>query len=174
MPTDDPRHGGPGDGASELSAAAPESFDRIRAAAGRVMARPTGAGDEGPDAPTVVTPRRVLVIDDHPDTAASLAVLLSARGHLTRATRSAFAAFTALAEFDPHVCLIDLRMPLMDGFETAERLRSILGPHVRLLAITGELKAAAYPRTAAFERVFTKPLDVGELLRAIVDSPPRE
>jgi CheY-like chemotaxis protein len=116
--------------------------------------------------------RRVLVIDDHVDTATSLAVLLAAHGHHARAARSAFAAFHALAEFDPEVCLVDLRMPLMDGFETAARLRMILGPHVRLLAITGELVAALDPRAEVFERVFTKPLDVGELLRAIADSPP--
>jgi CheY-like chemotaxis protein len=120
-----------------------------------------------------VSPRRVLIIDDHPDTAASLAVLLSANGHHARATRSAFAAFHALAAFDPDVCLVDLRMPLMDGFETAIRLRVILGPHVRIMAITGELRAAADPRAEElFERVFAKPLDVGELLRAIVDAPP--
>ena len=124
--------------------------------------------------PTVVAPRRVLIIDDHADTATSLAVLLAASGHSTRATRSAFAAFSVLIEFDPDVCLVDLRMPLMDGFETAARLRMILGPHVRLLAITGELAAALDPRAEAFEQVFTKPLDVDELLRAIADGPPGE
>ena len=64
-------------------------------------------------------------------------------------------------------------MPMMDGFETATRLRVILGPHVRIMAITGELRAAADPRAAVlFERVFIKPLDIDELLRAIVDAPP--
>ena len=82
------------------------------------------------------------------------------------------AAFHSLAAFDPDMCLVDLRMPLMDGFETAARLRMILGPHVRLLAITGELAAARDPRTAMFERVLTKPLDAGELLQAITDRPP--
>jgi CheY-like chemotaxis protein len=67
---------------------------------------------------------------------------------------------------------VDLRMPTMDGFETAVRLLTILGPHVRLLAITGELTEAADPRTAAFERVLTKPLDMPELLRAVADKPP--
>jgi two-component system, OmpR family, response regulator len=116
--------------------------------------------------------RRVLVVDDHTDTAASLAVLLAANGHQARAAGSAFAAFDVLAEFDPEVCLIDLRMPLMDGFETADRLRMILGPRVRLLAITGELAAASDSRAARFEQVFTKPLAVAELLRAVASGPP--
>jgi CheY-like chemotaxis protein len=124
------------------------------------------------DAPTVLAPRRVLVIDDHPDTAESLAVLLAVNGHEAKATISAFAAFDALLSFDPDVCLVDLRMPLMDGFETAARLRVILGPRVRIFAITGELAAVLDPRVEVFEQVFTKPLDPSELLRAVVDSPP--
>jgi CheY-like chemotaxis protein len=125
------------------------------------------------DAPTTLTPRRVLVIDDHVDAASSLAVLMAVNGHDARAAASAFAAFSALAEFDPDVCLVDLRMPMMDGFETAARLRIILGHRVRLLAITGELSAAADPRTAMlFKRVFTKPLDVPALLQAVADAPP--
>ena len=125
------------------------------------------------DAPTVLVPRRVLVIDDHRDTTASLVTLLTVAGHLACGVTSAFAAFDVLLKFDPEVCLVDLRMPLMDGFETATRLRVVLGPRVRMLAISGELRAAADPRAAAvFERVFTKPLDVPNLLREIADALP--
>jgi CheY-like chemotaxis protein len=113
----------------------------------------------------------VLVIDDHPDTAQSLAQLISAAGHEARAVRSAFAAFDALADFDPDVCLVDLLMPVMDGFEAARRLRVILGPHVRLLAITGVPAAAADPRAAVFGRVFTKPINTTELLSALATAP---
>jgi CheY-like chemotaxis protein len=123
------------------------------------------------DPPAVTAPRRVLVIDDHPDTADSLALILASAGHDARAVRSAFAAFDVLFGFDPDVCLVDLRMPVMDGFEAARRLRVILGPHVRLLAITGELAAVADPRAAAFERVLAKPIDVAELLRALTAVP---
>ena len=124
-----------------------------------------------PDDPTVVYQRRVLVIDDHPDTAESLAVLLTAAGHYALPVTSAVKAFDALFKFDPQVCLVDLRMPGLDGFEAARRLRVVLGSHVRMLAITGELSAAEDPRAAAFDRVFTKPPDVPALLRAVADAP---
>jgi CheY-like chemotaxis protein len=120
---------------------------------------------------TKVAPRRVLVIDDHPDAAESLAVLLTAAGHYAIPAQSAPQAFDALFKFDPEVCLVDLRMPGMDGFEAVRRLRVVLGPHVRMLAITGERDAAADPRVAAFDRVFTKPPDVPALLRAVADAP---
>jgi CheY-like chemotaxis protein len=124
-----------------------------------------------PDAPIAVAPRRVLVVDDHPDAATSLAVILTAAGHDALPVRSAFTAIEALMAFDPDVCLVNLRMPRMAGFEAAARLWVILGPHVRLLAITGEPEAAADARAAAFERVFAKPIDVAELLRALAAVP---
>jgi CheY-like chemotaxis protein len=124
------------------------------------------------DPPAVTALRRVLVIYDHPDTADSLALLLSVAGHDARSVRSAYAAFDVLVGFDPEVCLVDLRMPAMDGFEAALRLRVILGPHVRLLAITGEPEAAADPRAVVFEQVFTKPIDMTEVLWELADVPP--
>ena len=66
---------------------------------------------------------QILVVDDHPDEAESLAVLLGVNGHEARAARNAFAAFTVLADFAPDVCVLDLRMPRWDGFTLAEKLR---------------------------------------------------
>jgi CheY-like chemotaxis protein len=110
---------------------------------------------------------KVLILDDHPDTAESLAVLLSVYGHDVQAMTSGYAAFDALAGFTPDVCLLDIRMPGMDGFQVAARMREVLGPGVRLLGITGELQAAVDPRAEVFDRVFTKPPDPRELLRAV-------
>lgn len=125
------------------------------------------------DTPIAAARRRVLVIDDHPDTADSLALLLVLAGHAALPARCALTAFEALRTFDPDACVVDLRMPDMDGFEAACRLRVILGPRVRLIAITGELGAAADPRVAVFERVLTKPIDMAEMLRELEGEPPR-
>jgi two-component system CheB/CheR fusion protein len=110
---------------------------------------------------------KVLVLDDHPDTAESLGMLLSMSGHDVRAMTSGYAAFEVLTEFTPDVCLLDIRMPGMSGYEVASRMREVLGPNVRLLALTGERDAAADPRSEVFERVLTKPPDPDELFRAV-------
>jgi CheY-like chemotaxis protein len=115
----------------------------------------------------------VLVVDDHPDEASSLAFLLTVNGHATRSATNALAAFSALDEFTPDVCVLDLRMPRLDGFALAGRLRRALGPSVRLLAVTADPQAAADERTGEFERVFVKPLDLDALLRAVA-GPGRE
>jgi CheY-like chemotaxis protein len=121
----------------------------------------------GPDAPGSDRPRRVLVVDDHPDTAESLALLLSAHGYDARAFTSGPAALAGLAEFTPDVCLLDLRMCPMDGYALAAQLRTVLGPRPVLMAVTGELGAVGDERAALFDRVFVKPPDIDQLLGAV-------
>src|SRR6516162_10506388 len=84
---------------------------------------------------------RVLVVDDHRDTAESLGLL----GREVRAVRSGLAAFSAVIDFTPDACVVDIRMPGMDGFTVAGRLRDLLGAGVRLVAVTGERSAASDP-----------------------------
>src|SRR5262245_48884082 len=96
---------------------------------------------------------KVLVLDDHPDAAESLGLLLRLLGHDVRAVTSPSAALDALADFAPDVCLLDLRMPGMDGYQVARRVRAALGPGVRVFALTAELEAADDPRSTVFDRV---------------------
>jgi CheY-like chemotaxis protein len=110
---------------------------------------------------------KVLVIDDNPDSAESLARLLRVDGNDVVAVTSGPGALDALAGFTPDVCLIDIRMPGMDGFAVADHLRRLLGPAVRLLALTGAPDAVADPRAAVFDRVLTKPPDVDTLLGTV-------
>jgi CheY-like chemotaxis protein len=113
----------------------------------------------------------ILVVDDHPDEAASLAVLLGINGHDARAASNALSAFSLLTDFTPDVCVLDLRMPWWDGFTLVEKLRRALPRRVRYLAVTADPEAAGDERAAAFEGVFTKPLDVDGLLRAVAADP---
>jgi CheY-like chemotaxis protein len=112
---------------------------------------------------------KVLVLDDHPDTAESLGLLLGLYGHDVRAVTSGYAAFDVLDDFAPDVCLLDIRMPGLDGYQVAARMRRLLGPGVRVLALTAEREAAADPRAAVFDQVFVKPPDLGELLGAVAE-----
>jgi CheY-like chemotaxis protein len=66
---------------------------------------------------------RVLVVEDHADTAASLAMLLRGDGHEVQvATEGETALRTAAAE-PPDVALLDIGLPGMDGYEVAEQLQ---------------------------------------------------
>jgi two-component system CheB/CheR fusion protein len=106
--------------------------------------------------------RRVLVVDDNVDTAESEAELVKLWGHQVAIAQSGPAAIELAIKFQPHIALVDIGLPEMNGYEVARRLRQL--PHVSralLVAITGygreeDQKAA---REAGFDLHLTKPVD---------------
>jgi signal transduction histidine kinase len=111
-------------------------------------------------------PRRVLVVEDNPDAARSLATLLRLEGHDVRLASDGPQALAAAAESRPDVVLCDLGLPGMDGYAVAAALRA--GPAtagVRLVALTGYGQDADRRRSAAagFDLHLTKPVDPAAL-----------
>lgn len=85
-----------------------------------------------------MTGLRVLIVDDHPDAAASFGLIVQAAGHSPQVCTTAAEALAQFHTFRPHVVLLDLRMPEMDGFTLARRLREAsVASHPALIAITG-------------------------------------
>ena len=81
---------------------------------------------------------RVLVVDDNVDSARLMTMMLGAMNYQTRAEFSGSEGLDAARQFRPHVILLDIGMPGMDGYELARRVRS--DPELRdvhLVAITG-------------------------------------
>jgi CheY-like chemotaxis protein len=110
--------------------------------------------------------RRVLVVDDNADAAATLRMALELQGHDARAAFSGQAALDALADFDAEVVLLDLGMPGMNGFEVAQRIRALpRGGDVLLVALTGWGQEEDRRRTAeaGFDEHLTKPVDAERL-----------
>jgi signal transduction histidine kinase/DNA-binding response OmpR family regulator len=82
--------------------------------------------------------RRVLVVDDNPDTAASLAMIIRLDGHEVRTAHSGEAALQEFSDFQPQVVFLDIGLPNMDGYELARRLRAqSQGKPILMAAITG-------------------------------------
>ena len=117
-----------------------------------------------------VTQLRVLVVDDHPDSADSLAAVLELVGCPVRACYDGESALAVAAEFEPHVCLLDLMMPEMDGLELAGHLKSRSGSRPLLLIATtalGEWDVRTRTALAGFHHHLTKPIDIPTLVDAI-------
>lgn len=114
-------------------------------------------------------PLRVLVVDDNPDAAGTLAGLMILYGHHAKYFLDGPTALAAAPTFRPDVCLLDLRMPGMDGFDLACHLRSEFGDRVKLVAVTGERKEDTERQAASarFDLWFSKPADPTALLAAI-------
>ncbi len=112
------------------------------------------------------TSRRILIVDDNTDSARSMAILQTRRGHVTRTAFTGPDALTAAAEFLPEVVLLDIGLPGMDGFEVARRLREMPAlSGVFLIAMTGyaspeDLLAATQ---AGFDEHLVKPVDLDVL-----------
>ena len=86
------------------------------------------------------TPKRfrILVVDDNHDSALSLAMMLSIMGHETRTAHDGESAVSTAESFLPDVVLLDIGLPLLNGYEVAQRIREqSWGASMFLIAVTG-------------------------------------
>src|SRR5690348_5030736 len=67
-------------------------------------------------------PRRILVVDDHPDNVMVLRARLEARGYVVDSAEDGEAALERIHEAPPDLVLLDVMMPKMDGFEVVRRM----------------------------------------------------
>lgn len=118
----------------------------------------------------IASGRRIAVIDDEPIVADTLVQILHMHGYQARAYYSGEAAL-ADGEFRPEVVLSDVRMPGMDGIETARRMRSF-EPGCRIILFTASpLRSGSYEtiHRLGFE-ILERPLHPREVL-ALLASP---
>jgi CheY-like chemotaxis protein/two-component sensor histidine kinase len=112
--------------------------------------------------PNPASRRRVLVADDNEDAVQSLALLLQIVGHEVETAYDGLAAVKAAETFRPHVVLLDIGMPILNGYDAARRIRAALGSDVRLIAMTGwgQEKDRQASREAGFDYHLVKPIDI--------------
>lgn len=113
---------------------------------------------------------RILVVDDNEDAASLLAMLLEASGHHVTVEHSSRRALVRAKQEAPHVCILDIGLPEMDGLELATRLRA--QPETAsalLIAVTGYGRDEDRKQTqaAGFAHHLVKPADI-KLLASII------
>ena len=117
--------------------------------------------------------RRILVVDDSPDAAQSLAMLLEIDGHEVQTASNGVEAIEQTATFKPDVIFMDVGMPVLDGMEAARRIRhSKLGSTISIVALTGWGQESDRDRTreAGMDHHLVKPVsadDLREVLRSM-------
>jgi signal transduction histidine kinase/CheY-like chemotaxis protein len=110
----------------------------------------------------------ILVVDDHPDTADTLAAILTAAGHQVEVAYSGLSALAAAEQLRPDAILLDLDLPRISGYEVARRLRSQSGLRATLLiALSGHEGDEASARAAGFDQYLRKPIALRALERAL-------
>jgi signal transduction histidine kinase/CheY-like chemotaxis protein len=134
------------------------------------LAVPTAVPDTLAQAPGAAGRGRVLVVEDNPDGLLTLLELIEAEGHAVRGAASGAEALRIAAEWTPDVVLLDLGLPLMDGYEVAARLRGDLGlVRTSIVALTGWGAQRDREKTAAagFDAHLAKPVAPERLLRLL-------
>ena len=115
--------------------------------------------------------RRVLIVDDNRDSADTAGLLLTALGCQVRTAYAGQAAIREAEAFRPEIVLLDLGMPMMDGFETCGRIRAHdWGRGIFIVALSGWGRPEDRDRSvrAGFDRHLTKPVDPDELSNVVM------
>lgn len=114
--------------------------------------------------------RRILVVDDHVASVSSLSLVLSLLGYDVRCAFDGLEALRRAAEFRPEIAVLDLSLPLLDGYAVATRMRAMEATRDTLLvAMTGWGSDAVSDRVRAsgFDLHLVKPVSVDRLTDAI-------
>ena len=134
---------------------------------------PVLPGNQLPVSPTVIASggaddtdgqgTKVLVVDDNQDAAETLAEVLTESGFRTCVAYDGLRALQLALQFQPQVALLDIGLPVMDGYELARRIRQepqLAG--TKLVALTGYGQAADRERALAegFDEHLVKPVEL--------------
>lgn len=110
--------------------------------------------------------KRVLIIDDNPEVADTLAQWLSLAGHDVYTAYTGAEAIEKLPLFKPEIVLLDIGLPDINGYEVAKRLRALADvPPFTLVAVTGygHPSDSDVFRSAGFDEYFSKPMHSSKL-----------
>ena len=103
----------------------------------------------------------VVIADDNRDSADSSALLLQLCGHRVEVAYEGASALDLIRAVRPDAAILDLRMPQLDGYEVAQRVRSEGLDEVRLIALSGLCRAVDQERamSSGFDYFLRKPAD---------------
>jgi DNA-binding response OmpR family regulator len=131
------------------------------------------APDPGGTPPKVVPgPRpRILIVEDHEDSREMLRQLLEFEGYDVEVAADGRGGLDAALARPPVVALIDLGLPLLDGFQVARGIRERLGQGVWLVALTSRTASADRRRSAeaGFDLHVAKPVALDRLRGVLRD-----
>lgn len=118
----------------------------------------------------MVRRRRILVADDNVDSAQSLGRLLELLGNEVRTANEGLQALSAAEAFRPHVLLLDIGMPNLNGYEVCRRIREqAWGQNAVLVAMTGwgQEEDRRQSHEAGFNLHLVKPVDFGAIKKLL-------
>jgi CheY-like chemotaxis protein len=128
---------------------------------------------------TQETPTSVLVVDDEPQVVWMLQFSLEAEGYTTYSARDGRAALEEIREHHPRLMLLDIMMPVMDGWSVLEQMRALPAedrPRVVVVSARSSLRDRAKAAELGADAFVSKPFNVDDLLSVLhgLSEPPQE
>lgn len=112
--------------------------------------------------------KTLLVVEDDPDIVFALASFLETEGYSVRASGNGLEAMEFLSKSGmPHLILLDMKMPVMDGWKFAELFRATYDRKVPIVVMTAAGDPARRAREIDAEGWLGKPFDVETLLAVV-------
>jgi len=124
----------------------------------------------------------ILVVDDDPDILEALSEILEAEGFEIRRARNGKEALDRLEPDPPKLILLDLMMPVMDGWEFAQRLRTKTHlPRIPIIVLSADRNVGNKATDIGAVGHLAKPFELNDLLEMVRkalkgpegDKPPR-
>src|SRR6185436_19880178 len=140
------------------------------------------AATDAPEAPPAagnalpLAPRRIVIVENNTDVRELLRLKLRRLGHNVEAVADGVTGVAMILASKPHMALIDIGLPRLDGYQVATQVRSKLGGDVVLIAVSGfgqpdDKRRAA---EAGFDDHLTKPADVQDIESLLARFPVKE
>lgn len=111
----------------------------------------------------------ILVIDDEAPIRLMVADALQAEGHPVVTAEHGAAALELLRATVPCLILLDMRMPVMDGWTFARTYRGQPGPHAPIVVMTAARSAQAWAKEVGAAGVLAKPFGLDDLLGLVAE-----
>jgi CheY-like chemotaxis protein/nitrogen-specific signal transduction histidine kinase len=163
-------HGGTVEGHSEGLGFGSEFVVRLPSLAGV----PESVSLKAAAGPPPVSRRRILIVDDNEDAAEWLATLLSLSGHETHVAHDGIEAITIAERILPDVILLDIGLPILDGYEVCRRIREQpWGRDLFLVALTGwgQEEDRQKSKEIGFDAHLVKPVDDEVIMKMLASLP---
>src|SRR5690349_18916170 len=110
---------------------------------------------------------RVLVVEDDDSIRDLVDLVLTSAGYETMTASDGAIALQVLGTVHPDLVLLDMRMPVMDGWELARQYRAMPGPHAPIVVMTAARDAAQRAAEIDANGYLGKPFDMRELLALV-------
>jgi CheY-like chemotaxis protein len=108
--------------------------------------------------------RHVLVVDDDDGIRQFIQMAFADQGHEVRTAPDGVAALEIVRDWQPHLILLDMRMPVMDGWSFRQAYLKTPRPHAPIIVLTAARDAGASAAEIEAEGFLAKPFDLRELL----------